>query len=82
MEAQKNGWPHSHPLIHVAGGRRRGDLQRIGPVWYDLNGYEHLEPIRRPEEAARYCAKYMVKEEGVEVVLSSSFDRDRQGVLV
>ena len=81
LEAHKNGWPHFHPLIHVDGGRRRGDLQTIGPVWYELNGYEHLEPVRFPEQAARYCAKYMLKDEGAEVVFSEEFGRGIQGRL-
>ena len=74
LEAHRNGWPHFHPLIHVEGGRRRGDLQTIGPVWYELNGYEHLE-LRFPEQAARYCGKYMVKDDGVEVLFSENFGR-------
>ena len=33
-------------------------------MWHQLNGYEHLEPVRFPELAARYCAKYMSKDAG------------------
>ena len=42
---------------------------------------QSMEPVRWPEQAARYCAKYMVKDEGAELVFSDNFGRERQGVL-
>jgi hypothetical protein len=61
LEYQRNGWPHFHPLLRLAGGLQDGDIATLGPIWYQLAGYGRLMPPRAIEDVCAYAAKYLAK---------------------
>ncbi len=70
MEHHKNGWPHFHGLIGVDGGLRGREIEALGTLWFERNGYNQVEIPRSVGDVAAYAAKYLTK------------DLDRGGVLV
>jgi hypothetical protein len=62
LEYQKNGWPHFHPLLRLAGGLRPRDFSAAGHEWYAPHGYARLEVPRSEFDVAAYASKYLVKE--------------------
>jgi len=62
LEYQKNGWPHFHPLLRLAGGLQPGDIARLGQAWYKPHGYARLEPPRSRVDVCSYAAKYLAKD--------------------
>lgn len=62
LEYQRNGWPHFHPLLRLAGGLQPGDLARLGQLWFKRHGYAKLEPPRERAAVAAYAAKYLSKD--------------------
>jgi hypothetical protein len=64
LEYQKNGWPHFHPLLRLAGGQLGREYATLGPLWFDQHGYARLEEPRTQLDVAAYAAKYLVKDLG------------------
>jgi hypothetical protein len=62
LEYQKNGWPHLHPLLRLAGGVRDGDIAALGRLWFDAHGGNRLEVPRSRSDVCAYAAKYLVKD--------------------
>lgn len=63
LEYQRNGWPHFHPLIGVAGGLLSGDeITELKGLWFQRNGYARLEVPRSAGDVAAYASKYLVKD--------------------
>jgi hypothetical protein len=62
LEAHKNGWPHFHPLLRVAGGLRGNELQELGGLWFERHGYARLEVPRDRADVCAYAAKYLTKD--------------------
>lgn len=62
LEYQKNGWPHFHPLLRLAGGLQMGDFRELGQAWYRRHGYARLEAPRDQGDVAAYAAKYLTKD--------------------
>ena len=70
LEYQKNGWPHFHPLLRLAGGLLDGDVRTLGPIWHKVAGYGRLEVPRSMQDVCAYASKYLAKGlEGGDVVL-------------
>jgi hypothetical protein len=70
MEHHKSGWPHFHGLLGVDGGLRGREIEALGRLWFDRNGYNRIEIPRSVGDVAAYAAKYLTK------------DLDRGGVLI
>jgi hypothetical protein len=62
LEYHKNGWPHLHPLVRLAGGVQRGDLVRLGQAWFARHGYAKLELPRDRDDVCAYASKYLAKD--------------------
>jgi len=62
LEYQKNGWPHLHPLLRLAGGLREGDIARLGGLWFERHGGNRLEVPRTTNDVCAYASKYLVKD--------------------
>lgn len=62
LEYQKNGWPHFHPLLRLAGGDHPRSHQLLGQAWFKDHGYAKLETPRSIEDVAAYASKYLVKD--------------------
>jgi hypothetical protein len=62
LEYHRNGAPHFHPLLELAGGLDQGDIVKMGLPWYRANGGNRLQVPRSEGEAAAYCAKYVCKQ--------------------
>ncbi len=61
LEFHRNGAPHFHPLLELAGGLDQGDIVKMGLPWYRANGGNRLQRPRNHAETAQYCAKYVCK---------------------
>jgi hypothetical protein len=70
MESQRNGWPHFHPLLDL-GRLGDGDIETLGRLWYEANGYGRLEVPRDRAAVCSYSAKYLAKDLGTGDVLMS-----------
>jgi hypothetical protein len=64
LEYQRNGWPHFHPLLRLAGGLQPGDVSRLSKLWFERHGYNRLEAPRSREDVCAYAAKYLSKDLG------------------
>jgi hypothetical protein len=64
LEYQRNGWPHFHPLLRLAGGLQPHDIERLGSLWVERHGYNRLEPPRNRQDVCAYAAKYLSKDLG------------------
>jgi hypothetical protein len=62
LEYQRNGWPHFHPLLRLAGGMRGGEFAALGQTWFQRHGFARLEEPRSASDVAAYAAKYLVKD--------------------
>lgn len=62
LEYQRNGWPHFHPLLRLAGGVQGGELQELGQAWFRHHGYARLELPREIADVCSYAAKYLAKD--------------------
>jgi hypothetical protein len=62
LEYQRNGWPHFHPLLRIAGGLQGDELARLGGAWFEQHGYARLEPPRSATDVCAYAAKYLAKD--------------------
>ena len=62
LEYQRNGWPHFHPLLRVAGGLQGNELSGLGQTWFRDHGYARLERPREVRDVAAYAAKYLAKD--------------------
>src|SRR5689334_7729786 len=62
LEYQKNGWPHLHPLLRLAGGLGPGDIARLGTLWFQKHGGNKLEAPRTSQDVCAYASKYLVKD--------------------
>ena len=61
LEYQKNGWPHFHPLLRLAGGLHGNEFALAGGLWYGDHGYAKLEAPRDAKDVTAYAAKYLSK---------------------
>lgn len=62
IEHHKNGWPHAHPLLRLAGGLQERDFITVGQTWFERHGYAKLEKPRDQLDVASYAAKYLAKD--------------------
>ena len=62
LEYQKNGWPHFHPLLRIAGGLTGNEFRTLGQAWFRRHGYARLEVPRDQGDVAAYAAKYLSKD--------------------
>lgn len=62
LEYQKNGWPHLHPLLRIAGGLQGSEISQLGTAWYERHGGNRLEEPRSREDVCAYASKYLVKD--------------------
>lgn len=62
LEYHKNGWPHLHPLVRVAGGSYGHELADLGQSWFKHHGYAKLEIPRSQGDVSAYAAKYLFKD--------------------
>lgn len=62
VEYHKNGWPHMHPLVRLAGGGYGHELADLGQLWFKAHGYARLEVPRDQADVAAYAAKYLSKD--------------------
>jgi len=62
IESHKNGWPHFHPLLRIAGGLTGDEIAPLGALWFERHGYAKLEVPRDVEDTAAYAAKYLSKD--------------------
>jgi hypothetical protein len=62
LEYQRNGWPHFHPLLRLAGGLQAGDLAALGGAWFEKYGYGRLEAPRELAAVCLYASKYLSKD--------------------
>jgi hypothetical protein len=79
LEAQRNGWPHFHPLLSLEGGLQTGDVVCLGGLWYEANGYGRLEAPRSVDDVTGYCAKYLLKDVAIGDLLISTGLRSVNG---
>jgi len=62
LEYQRNGWPHFHPLLRLAGGLQGGELEQLGGAWFRQHGYGRLEVPRERAAVCLYASKYLSKD--------------------
>lgn len=62
LEYQRNGWPHFHPLLRIAGGLQGNELAQLGGAWFEHHGYARLGPPESPAAVCAYAAKYLAKD--------------------
>ena len=62
LEYQKNGWPHLHPLLRVAGGLQGNEFKVLGGTWFERHGYAQLQKPRDQVDVCEYAAKYLAKD--------------------
>lgn len=62
LEYQKNGWPHLHPLLRIAGGLEGGEIAALGRAWFNAHGGNRLEEPRSIVDVASYASKYLTKD--------------------
>lgn len=62
LEYHKNGWPHLHPLLRIAGGLQGDEIKTLGGLWYREHGGNKLEVPRTREDVCAYASKYLVKD--------------------
>lgn len=62
LEYQKNGWPHFHPLLRIAGGLQGNEFSTLGQAWFRRHGYARLEEPRSARDVCAYATKYLVKD--------------------
>ena len=62
LEYHRNGWPHFHPLLRVAGGLQGNELRQLGGAWFKRHGYAKLERPRSRLDVCAYAAKYLAKD--------------------
>lgn len=64
LEYHKNGVPHLHPLLRIAGGLQGNEFATLGRLWHAEHGYARLERPRSREDVCAYATKYLVKDLG------------------
>lgn len=69
VESHHSGWPHVHGLLGLEGGLQDGDRQRLWSIWYERYGRAKIEEPRAQSDVAEYAAKYLVKQDGAELIL-------------
>jgi hypothetical protein len=62
LEYQRNGWPHLHPLLRVAGGLQGNEIATLGTAWFNRHGGNRLEVPRDVGEVCAYASKYLAKD--------------------
>ena len=64
VERTKQGWPHVHALLNVA-GVSRAVLRRAGQHWYQNHGYARISPVEYENRHAvtAYLLKYFTKQD-------------------
>lgn len=62
LEYQKNGTPHLHPLLRIAGGLEGNEFATLGQLWFERHGYAKLAAPRSREAVCAYATKYLVKD--------------------
>jgi hypothetical protein len=62
LEYQKNGWPHFHPLVRLAGGLQGAEFKTMGQLWFKPHGYAKLEQPASQQDVSAYASKYLVKD--------------------
>lgn len=62
LEYQRNGWPHFHPLLRVAGGVQSAEIAQLAASWSTRHGHARLEVPRDRGAVSSYAAKYLSKD--------------------
>lgn len=62
LEYHKNGVPHLHPLLRIAGGLQGDEFATLGRLWFADHGYARLEQPRSREDVCAYASKYLTKD--------------------
>lgn len=62
LEYQRNGWPHFHPLLRIAGGVQPAEIAQLATSWSARHGHARLAVPRDQLDVTSYAAKYLAKD--------------------